>query len=64
MCCFIEFFRCVKVYHIFSSFLLCLANRLHFYANFQYDEKAMMEKTFPASKETFLMTIIWDIQAD
>ena len=35
-----------------------------FYANFQYDEKALMEKTFPASKETFLMKIIWDIQAD
>lgn len=64
MCYFIELFRCVKVYHIFPLFLLCLANKLPFYANFQYDEKAMMEKTFPASKETFLIKIIWDIQAD
>ena len=56
MCCFIEFFRCVKVYDIFPLFLLCLANK-HFYAKFQYDEKAMME-TFSASKETFLIKII------
>lgn len=61
MCCFIEFFRCVKVYDIFPLFLLCLANKLHFYAKFQYDEKAMMEETFSASKETFLIKIIWDI---
>ena len=59
MCCFIEFFRCVKVYDIFPLFLLCLANK-HFYAKFQYDEKVMME-TFSASKETFLIKIIWDI---
>ena len=58
MCYFIEFFRCVKVYHIFPLFLLCLANKLPFHANFQYDEKAMMEKIFPASKETFLIKII------
>ena len=58
MCYFIEFFRCVKVYHIFPLFLLCLANKLHFCAKFQYDEKAMTEKTFPASEETFLIKII------
>ena len=44
MCYIIEFFRCVKVYHICPVFLLCLADKLHIYAKFQYDEKAMMEK--------------------
>ena len=58
MCYIIEFFRCVKVYRIFPVFLLCLADKLIFYAKFQYHKKAMMEKTFPARKETFLIKII------
>ena len=44
-------------------FLLCLANKLRFYAKFQYNEKALMEKTFSARKDTFSIKVIWDIQA-